>query len=195
LLISACLLVIFAGTLAYSPEARQRALSTNSSTNESDNQRKALWQGNFEIVKDYPLLGAGYSQNKLLLRKYYDKLGLPQTALISHAHNQYLHFWAGTGTLGLLFYLAFLYQIISLTLKSYIHLRPEESVLKALSLGALGGQICFIVGSLTESNFSISKNRYIFLLVSAVGVSIYYRYIARKDFDGYANTRSSLLNN
>ncbi|MBK9322811.1 MAG: hypothetical protein IPM97_07685 [Bdellovibrionaceae bacterium] len=67
---------LFFLTLAYSPAARERTLSTNTSGNESDNQRNALLMGNFEIVKDYPSFGTGYSQNKQQLRKYYDKLGI-----------------------------------------------------------------------------------------------------------------------
>src|SRR5207253_7058013 len=66
------LCLIFGMTLALSNVARERAITTNSVKNERDNQRKALWMGNFEIIKDYPLFGSGYSQNRNYLRKYYD---------------------------------------------------------------------------------------------------------------------------
>jgi hypothetical protein len=75
--------------------------------------------------------------------------------------------------------------VVQLTLLAYVRLKPELGTLKAMALGALGGQLCFIVGSLTESNFSIAKNRYVFLLLASIGVSIYYRYIARTDFEKY----------
>lgn len=185
IIVSVGLVAVFALTMVFSQDARERALTTNSASNVGDNQRKDIWRGNLEIVKDYPVLGSGYSQNKKLLRFYYDKLGIPPGALISHAHNQYLHFLAGTGALGLICYLIFLFRVIQLTLLAYIRLKPEFAILKALTLGALGGQVCFIIGSLTESNFSIAKNRYVFLLLSAIGVSIYYRYVARTEFEKY----------
>jgi O-antigen ligase len=184
------LVTIFSLTMVFSPDARERAFSTASEQNVGDNQRKDIWRGNIEIAKDYPILGSGYSQNKKLLRYYYDQLGIPQGALISHAHNQYLHFLAGTGTLGLICYLIFLFRIIQLTLLAFVRLRPELTALKALTLGALGGQLCFIVGSLTESNFSIAKNRYMFLALCSIGVSIYYRFVAKADFERYLSVSS-----
>lgn len=184
-IISACLAAVFVLTLVFSPEARDRALTTNSSNNMSDNTRKSLWRGNFEIIKDFPIFGSGYSQNKNLLPKYYAELGISPDTLVSHAHNQYIHFWAGTGTIGLIFYLIFLFRVIQMTLLAWLRLPQERAELKALALGVLGGQICFVIGSLTESNFSIAKNRYMFLLLSALGASLYYRYIAKQNFESY----------
>jgi O-antigen ligase len=183
--------VVFSLILALSPATRERTFSTNSAVNQSDNQRKALWLGNIEIIKDYPLFGTGYSQNKNYLPPYYEKLGFPKDQFVSHAHNQYLHLWAGTGTLGLLCYLIFLFTTIRLTALAYFRLTPDKLVPRSLALGSLGAQVCFIVGSLTESNFSIAKNRYIFLLISAVGVSLYYRYVSKTNFEKYQDQGST----
>lgn len=185
IILTTWLVVVFALIIAFVPAARERAFSNTSSMANSDNQRIALLKGNFEIVKDYPLFGIGYGQNKEKIKPYYKKLGYPDNQFVSHAHNQYLHFLAGTGALGLLCYLFFVFTILKYTVIAYKKLNPNEVMLKALTLGSLGGQVCFIVGSITESNFSIAKNRYIFLIVSAVGVSIYYRYISKNNFSTY----------
>ncbi|WP_413287800.1 O-antigen ligase family protein [Bdellovibrio sp. HCB337] len=185
LALTSCLIATFAMTLAISPVARERTLSTNTKVNESDNQRKALWLGNIEIAKDYPILGTGYSQNKKHLRAYFDKLNYPKDQFISHAHNQYIQLLAGTGILGLICYLIFLGVILHHTFMAFWKTDAKETLLKSITLGALGAQICFVVGSLTESNFSISKNRYLFLLISAMGISIYYRYILKENFQKY----------
>lgn len=182
-LLTLALLAVFGGTMVFSKDARERAITTSSSTNPGDNQRKDIWRANIEIVKDYPLLGTGYSQNKNLLRSYYDKLGISKDALVSHAHNQYLHLLAGTGILGLICYLIFLFRVLQLSLRAYLRLKVKDPLRASLALGALGAQVCFIIGSLTESNFSIAKNRYMFLLMSAIGVSIYYRFVASTDFE------------
>jgi O-antigen ligase len=183
-LILTCLLTLTFGlTFAFSPAARERATTTNG--NESDNLRKALWLGNLEIVKDYPIFGTGYSQNKYYLPDYYEKLGFPRTQFASHAHNEYLHLWAGTGTFGLIFYLIFLISVLRMTVIAFLRLGLDQLWPKALAMGSLGAQICFDVGAFTESNFSIAKNRYMYLLISAIGVSIYYRYVTVKDFKTY----------
>jgi O-antigen ligase len=192
LILAASLLTLLALTITFSPDARERAFSTTKSMTDSDDQRKALMFANWEIVKDHPIFGAGYSQNRNLLKEYYAKLGYPQNEIVSHAHNQYLHFWAGTGTLGLLCFLYFIFAVLRMTVKAFTRLDSKEVILKGLTLGSLGGQICFVVGSLTESNFSIAKNRYMYLLISAIGVSIYYRYIAKENFQLYKNTPSKM---
>jgi O-antigen ligase len=184
-ILAASLFTLLALTITFSPDARERVFSKTQSMVRSDDDRKALLFGNLEIVKDYPIFGAGYSQNKGLLKDYYKKLGYSEDHLVSHAHNQYLHFWAGTGTAGLLCFLFFVLTLLRLTLKAFLRLSSQDAILKALALGSFGGQICFLIGSLTESNFSIAKNRYMYLLISAIGISIYYRYIKKINFEYY----------
>lgn len=190
-ILTAWLIVIFALIVTFVPAARERAFADSSSMASSDNQRVALLRGNFEIVKNYPLFGTGYSQNKNYLKTYYKKLGYPENQFVSHAHNQYLHFWAGTGSLGLLCYLYFLFTVLKYTILAYKKLATKEVILKALTLGSLGGQVCFMIASLTEANFSIAKNRYVFLLISAVGVSIYYRHSIKENFKIYQNIKTN----
>lgn len=168
--------VSFALVFTLSPNARERVATTNN--NQSDETRKILWKANFEIVKDFPLLGTGYSQNKNYLPEYYKKMGYPEDQFVSHAHNQYLHFWAGTGTLGLLCYLIFIASVFTMTTLAYLKLPITAIWERGLALGSIGAQICFHVGAITESNFSIAKNRYMYLLIASLGVSLYYRYIS-----------------
>lgn len=177
LIILASMLGFFAVTMIVSPEARERVISTNSGLNQSDGERKAFWRANWEMVKDNPFFGTGYSQNNLQLQSYFEKLGIQQEHSRDHAHNQYLHMWAGTGSLGLICYLFFIYYLISRSLKVYQRIDKSKVNERALSLGVIGAQFCFIVGSVTESNFSIAKNRYLFLLLSAITVSLYMKYI------------------
>jgi O-antigen ligase len=135
-----------------------------------DTERVVLWKTNLMIFKDHPWFGTGYGQNKFHLHEYYEKQGLPRDQFIGHAHNQYLHLLAGTGVLGLLCYLGLLGMIALLTLKAFLKFSREHLFYKGLALGSLGGQICFVVGSLTESNFEHSKVRFAIMIMWALGL-------------------------
>jgi len=138
-----------------------------------DSERVVLWKTNLMIFKDHPVFGTGYGQNKFHLHEYYEKQGLPKDQFIGHAHNQYLHLLAGTGALGLLCYLGILGIIAWLTLQAYLKTPNTLPLQKGLALGALGGQICFVFGSLTESNFEHSKVRFAIMFMWALGLWIW----------------------
>lgn len=150
---------------------QNRILSQTNSAAQSNNERIHFWKANFAIFKDYPIFGIGYGQNNVHVQEYLKKEGLNEL-WSTHAHNQYLHFLAGTGILGLFCFLYFLKEVF---LAGWRELRQSSQPKKApyfLQVGALAGLLCFCVGSLTESNFSIAKNRFVFLFLAAFVVSL-----------------------
>ncbi|MFN9065888.1 MAG: O-antigen ligase family protein, partial [Bdellovibrionales bacterium] len=127
-----------------------------------DSERVALWKANWEMFKDHPILGVGFGANKENLRSYYDKLGYPKSQFESHAHNQYLQILAGTGLVGFFFYFStFIYFILaSLKLiKSHLDIYKQVGVIGISTISY------FMIASLTEANFNISKTRYSILLI------------------------------
>jgi len=163
------LVVIGSVILATQPKIYNRFFGKTESEATSNSERMALWKGNFRIIQDYPIWGVGYQQNKHHLRKYYDEFGYPPGQRISHAHNQYLQNWGGTGTLGLICYLAFLFFLLKPVIQSITKLPDAE---KYFQLGLLAALVCFLIGGLTEANFNIAKNRMLFLLIAAWAYSI-----------------------
>lgn len=135
--------------------------------NNYDSYRVVLWQTNVEMIKDYPILGMGYGENKTRLREYYDRLGVPPNQFESHAHNQFLHLWAGTGILGLSCYILCFVFFIRLAYQLY-HKFSTDDWRKGLALGILGAQSGFLIGGLTESNFEHGKVKYILVLIWSV---------------------------
>lgn len=162
---SVCVL-IFAG----SEKIRHRIMATVNFTNRGDHERITLWRANWEIFKDHPVLGIGYEQNVIHLREYYDRLGVPPGYFEAHAHNQYIHLLAGTGLLGLICYLVFIAFALYQSIIAYKTAANNE--FRGIALGAIGAQICFHVGSLTESNFSIGKNRFMILFIIGWAIAI-----------------------
>ena len=152
----------------FNPRVNARVLGKTDSETQSNDERIALWRANSRIIQESPFFGVGLGQNKFHLRKYFDEFGLSSKQRVSHAHNQYLQMWAGTGTLGFLFFLAFYWLILKYAYQGYQKAQNES---QAWQLGLLAALICFMVGSLTESNFNIAKNRYLFLILAGFAVA------------------------
>lgn len=136
----------------------------------SGDERQWIWKGHFKIFMDHPILGVGYGENSRIIRQYYDMVGAPAGVIESHAHNQYLHFLAGTGVVGLVMYLLVLGAFLILTLRTYQRVSDREPFAKGLMLGCLGAQVAFIVGGLTEANFEHSKLKFVMILIWALVV-------------------------
>ncbi|MEY4615638.1 MAG: hypothetical protein RJB66_598 [Pseudomonadota bacterium] len=148
------------------PKFRERTLLVFDSQKSYDSERIILWKTNWRIFTDNPIAGIGYGENKRRLREFYDQFKVPQGQFEGHAHNQYLHFLAGTGLVGLLFYVIWCGLFLKLTHELYVVNRDSgHKELSFLILGLLLAQLAFHFGSLTESNFSISKNRMLLVFI------------------------------
>lgn len=147
--------------------------------NNYDSYRVVLWKTNIEMIKDYPVFGMGYGENKRRLREYYDRLSVPPNQFESHAHNQFIHLWAGTGLLGLFCYLICFGYFIRLSFRLY-HSFGETDWRRGLSLGTLGAQSGFLVGGLTESNFEHGKVKYILVLIWAILIWLRHDFLLKK---------------
>lgn len=167
------IILAFVMLIFLSTSFNDRIFSKDENSKMSNSQRKNIIRANYEILKDYPIFGAGYTLNNARLTEYYDKLGIPQTEIKSHAHNQFLHFAAGTGILGLICYLIFLGKVFLTGLKSYFS--NSEPAVKATYLSLISAFISFVIAGLTESNFSISKNRFLFIFFCAFIIAQNYK--------------------
>ncbi|MFN8790903.1 MAG: O-antigen ligase family protein [Bdellovibrionales bacterium] len=158
-----------AATLVFTNQRiHDRVFTKTVNETQSNDERWALWRGNWRMIQDYPLLGVGFQQNKYHLRRYYDEFGYPPGQRESHAHNQYLQVWGGTGTLGLLCFVAFNFLLLRLAVQGY---RKSTTVLaEGWHLGLFSALLCFMIGALTESNFNIAKNRLLFLIFAGFAV-------------------------
>jgi len=150
------------------PKFHERVVLAFSSSS-YDGERIWLWMANWKMFLDHPFFGIGYGIYKWRLREYFDLMGAPAEQFESHAHNQYLHFLAGTGLLGLLCFLIFIGFNLWTTWKLIVI--TKTSSLKGMALGLLGSQICFLVAALTESNFERAKVRWTYLVFAALGIA------------------------
>lgn len=147
------------------PSFRSRLANTFDPAKSYDSERWNLWQANLHLFSANPIFGVGYGRNREeVLSAEYVRMGLPADSFNAHAHNQFLNFLAGTGLWGFVCYLILIGIFLKWTLE--LSRRPGRHGQWALAL--LCFQICFHLGAMTESNFSISKNRMALLAVWAV---------------------------
>lgn len=162
--------LLLAFLIYFNKNFSDRVFSKTIAETSSNDARVVLWKANLMMVRDYPFFGVGQGMNKNYLQKYFDEIGIPKNSvIISHAHNQYLQVWAGTGTFGLICYLFFLFSIFRTVKTSY---QLSQAKNKPLFLGLLAAILCFLISALTEANFNISKNRFLFLLIAGMAIGI-----------------------
>jgi O-antigen ligase len=169
--------VVFAGLYEFWPSFSER-ISGYTEVNENNSERVLYWKNNIEMWKDYPILGIGIGENTARAAEYYEKRGFNvQNIMISHAHNQYLNYLTGTGILGLLCYLIFIFSTMRLNFKILNTISYKDDFKRGLALGCIASQTFFIFGGLTESNFEHSKIKYIMTIVW--GILIWLAYESR----------------
>lgn len=152
---------------------RERIMSLFDPAYASNNDRWLLWKMNWEMFKDYPLIGIGWGENETRAKEYMIRMGHPK-AFTGHAHNNYLEALAGTGILGLTAFMFFVGFFLWLTWRIWKRL-PEDLVwARALVLGSFGAQIFLHVGGFTECNFKAGATNHNLMIVLAlvVGLSV-----------------------
>lgn len=138
-----------------------------------DTERVVLWETNWYMFKNNPVFGIGYGENKHRIREFYDILNVPVGQFEGNAHNQFLNFLAGTGIVGLIFYLAWIFTNLYWAFRLFRN--PMVSLQEqALGFGSFLAQIVFVVGGLTESNFEHSKIKTIVSFFWAISFYSYY---------------------
>lgn len=160
------------GLLGVWPKLRERTFQVFDAKTSYDSERLVLWKTNWHIFTEHPIMGIGYGENKRRLREFYDRLDVPQWQFEGHAHNQYLHILAGTGLIGLSFYLFWCFSFLRMNYRIYKKFSTDllrktafSSELSLFFFGLFLAQIAFHIGSFTESNFIIAKNRMLLVFI------------------------------
>lgn len=136
--------------------------------------REALWQANWEIVKDHPWLGIGPWQNVRELPAYYEKNQSITSPYIGHAHNNVLQILASQGVFAALFYLwfcvYFLWAAYSLSQRDNV-----DSSVKGIALGSLYSQLYFHFLGLVDSPFFDQEVKNMIVFIWAMTFALHRR--------------------
>lgn len=165
--------LLVAGPMMFEPTIQKRAMSIfDMKTQASNTERIDLWRTNFEIFKDHPILGVGLERGRRHLGEYYQKLGITN-GFDGHAHNDFLNTLSGVGFPGAIAWIVFC--LYFLTLSYRLFRKTTDCRLQILTLGALGAQIYFYIGGLTQCNFSDNEVNHILIFIWSLLIGIQYQ--------------------
>ena len=111
--------------------------------------RVAIYQANFDIIHDHPVLGLGFGRYQRTALPYYTRH--PEADRRSHAHSDYLQIAAEAGLTGLAaFALVF---AVALRRGWTAIATASDPAVRATAAGAWAGIVGFLVGGVTQYNF------------------------------------------
>lgn len=134
-------------------------------------ERVWIWKANLVMIKEHPVFGVGYGENKNQLRYYLEKIKAPEeiiAASLEHAHNQYIEILAGTGIVGFIVYISIFLYFLKLSILVWRKTSARDIFEHGLALGIIGAQVAFLVGGFTEANLEHSKMKHTLLFVWAL---------------------------
>ena len=172
-------LIIFALLLTFSIHARTRVSRTidfSRGLNKILSGRITLWKNSFEVIKDYPLLGAGYGPNIFnYLAKDYNLTTkanfsppTPSKQQQPDAHNFYIQIMIETGIIGLLIFLYFLFAFFRYSFNSLNRIDKNREFLFTAFLIIFGILSFGLTGYFYEDRNALFFWLFISLAVSVV---------------------------
>jgi O-antigen ligase len=136
--------------------------------------RKDLFKANWAMFKDHPFLGVGYGQNSKFVQEYHMKLKGSE-GFVGNAHNNILQMLAGVGVFGFAFWVLICGYFMWLAFSLWRGARGQNNFVEAFSLGAIGAQVFFHIGGLTQATFFDSEPLNMMLFIWAVLVAHRYK--------------------
>ena len=161
--------VLIATLILVSPvEIKLRLKSMVSGKDTTFAIRKALWQGGWNVFKDYPLTGCGFRCMDLVVKQYPDPTG--HIAYYRGMHNNFIQLAVDTGILGLSAWLGILVCFFRLLHKRISSLEGEPSEQWVL-WGSLASVVAFLAGGCFESNYYDSEVAMVLFFLMALPFS------------------------
>lgn len=146
------------------PGVKERTRTIIDLKMQSNSERLCLWQSSVNMVQDHPLLGVGLGQ---FPKEYQEKYILAQAKErnLAHAHNNFFHYAAELGIIGIMSFTYLLFAIIRSCWMSFAGIR--DKYLSGVSFAGLICVLAFIIQGMTEFTFGASVTvRFVFLLIA-----------------------------
>lgn len=153
--------------------------------NESFGDRIWMWRSAIQMIKDRPVLGAGYG-NRVFQRMYPDYI-FPQSSgmIFENAHNLYLQIVVETGLLGLMSFFLILGVLFWLIFKQFR--KKPLPMIESQLLGIAGSYAVFLTFSFTTFRYENEVGILFWILAGCV-VSLHRsRFPLASDAAGYSS--------
>jgi O-antigen ligase len=158
---------IMVGLLLFSPESvKDRLFSLIDLKDWTLQARFFLWQGGWEIFKDYPITGCGFKCVDVIHPQYSDPSGY--IARYRGLHSNIFQLLVDIGILGFAAWLSIWVAYLLTMYKKWSQLANDNS--RALVMGSTAAVMGFLAGGLFETNFYDSE--VVMLLYFIMGLSL-----------------------
>jgi len=132
--------------------------------------RTELWDGAFEMIKDYPVFGVGSG----MFSKHFLKYKPNYKGAYGHPHNDFLAAYLRAGIIGFIGFIMIFSVFIIKMFKFYKELLKEGFKLySSLILGFVSSVIGFLVAGLGQNYFTDSENAMLLFFVFGISFVIY----------------------
>jgi len=112
--------------------------------------RLALWQGGWEVLKDYPFTGCGFRCMDLIHTQYPDPTGFIKA--YRGMHNNFIQLAVDTGIFGLASWIS-IWVCFFFSLFKKVTSNEGDLSRQWVSLGSMAAVIAFLLGGFFETNF------------------------------------------
>lgn len=158
------LTVVLSLILLLVPSIKERTQTIIDLKMHSNSERLCLWQSSINMVKDHPFLGVGLGR---FPKAYQEKYILEQAKErdLAHAHNNFFHYAAELGIIGVM---SFTYLLIAILRSCWVScVNTKDKYLSRVSFSGLLCVLAFIIQGMTEFTFGASVTvRFLFLLIA-----------------------------
>jgi O-antigen ligase len=135
-----------------------------------------IWQITLQIIRDYPILGAGLDAFGVAYTKYDTSNG---NMAVLRAHNDYLQILADAGILGFSCVIGFIVLLFKKGLP--IIAKSKDKFRKSVAIGSLGGCLGILIHSFFDFPLRTPSNMLFFLtLVTLAVATIHYPTMIRR---------------
>jgi tetratricopeptide (TPR) repeat protein/O-antigen ligase len=122
--------------------------------------RISTWQGTWQMIRDFPIIGIGFGAFQYLFPKYQ----MAETKLLfQYTHNDYLQLWSEMGLIGLLITLGFFIFYFRWIFKTLF--KRHDPYVKGIAVGGLTSIVAILIHSFTDFNLHIPANIFHFVLI------------------------------
>lgn len=172
---------VVAGSFFIGGDSSLTRLAETASSENFSTDRSEIWNVTLQIIKNYPIFGAGIGSFGIAYTKFDASSGLVRA---EQAHNDYLQVLADAGLIGLLIGIFFLYQLFKTGWKNS---KTENIYRRGVVVGAFSGCFAILVHSTFDFVLHTTAISVLFLTLVSLIVSGGTNYA--DDFEDFQNRR------
>lgn len=158
----AFVIALFLGVLMFGGEDSLSRFVGTVNADDPTTGRAHFWSVTLDVIRDYPLVGAGLGAYSLAYTRYDSHNGLFR---VEQAHNDYLQVLSDAGVVGALLGLFF---IVTLFRLGFERRETADLFRRGVATGALAGCFAVLVHSFFDFTLHTTSNALLFLILAAL---------------------------